>query len=101
MENAGSELSGAKVRLFWLTFGLATIVLAFGLLVTQTPGGDRTFDVVTLSAAGGLLLLALLLGRLRVRSGPWRAWPVAFTLMATEFLICVYGLVSVLTYRRW
>ena len=100
MENAESTPGGAKVGLFWLSFSLATIVLAFGLMLTQTPGEDREFDVIILSVAGSLLVLTFLFARLRVRSGPWRVWPVAIVLMATEFLVCLYGLLSVITYRR-
>jgi hypothetical protein len=70
---------------------LGTGVLVFAVLLTQTPGKDRTFDVLMLFFAGALLSGAVVASRFRLL-------PAIF--LGVELLLCTYALISVLTYRR-
>ncbi len=100
MEPLTTPGSPGKAVLFWVVFGLGAAVLAFAVLLTQTPGEDRTFDAIMLSIAGIIVLAALVMARLRAASpGGWRLWPLAVVVMGGELLICAYALISVLTYR--
>jgi hypothetical protein len=83
--------SGAcRKILFWALLVVGTTVLLFGLLLTQTPGRDRAFDVIVLSIAGVLLATALVLGRFRL---------VPALFLGAELLACLYALISAVTYR--
>ena len=99
MELTEESSSIGKAVVFWVLFGLGTAVLAFAILLTPTPGEDRTFDLIMLSIAGVLLTTAFVLARLRTLApGGWRMWPVSAVVLSGELLLCIYGIISVVTY---
>jgi hypothetical protein len=89
-----------RVIMFWLLFGLGSALLFFGVLLSQAPGEDRTFDTVVFSVTGLLLIASVLLGRISRGSVPWRIGSFPIVILSVELLLCLYGLVSILTYRR-
>jgi hypothetical protein len=86
--------------IFWLLFGLGSALLIFAVLLSQVPGEDRTFDKVVFSITGLLLAASFTVGRFRGPAAQWRPGPILTVLLSAELLLCLYGLVSVLTYRR-
>ncbi len=101
MESRSTSPGFGQALVFWLTSLLGTAVLAFSVLLTQTPAEDRTLDTIMLIGAGLLLTAALVVGRRRrSTSGDWRPWPVAAVILAGELVVCLYGLISVTTYRH-
>jgi hypothetical protein len=101
MEPGATSGSVGKTVLFWVLFGLGTAVLGFSVLLTQTPGDERTFDVVMLSTAGALLATVLVLGWLRAAGpGGRRRWPFVFVVLCGELLLCIFAVIDILTYRR-
>jgi ATP/ADP translocase len=93
------------IRIFaaWSSFALGTLVLLFAILLTQTPSKEHTFDLIVLLMAASLLLAALLLGRLGKRTtgvasfGP--AGMIMTGVLILELLVCLYGILSIVTYR--
>jgi hypothetical protein len=90
-DTTASPVGIGRTVVFWLLSVLGTAGLAFALLLTQTPGKDRSFDVIILLGAGTLLTLALAVARFRLL-------PAIF--LGAELLACLYALISILTYRR-
>ncbi len=86
--------------IFWILFSIGSLLLVFSVLLSQTPGDDRTFDKVVFSTAGMLLIASLLLGRFNRGVGHWRIGAIPTMILSAELLVCAYGLLSVLTYRR-
>ena len=89
-----------RVIMFWVLFGLGSALLIFAVLLSQVPGQDRTFDKVTFLITGLLLAASLLVGRFHRGVGRWRAGTILTIILSTELMLCLYGLVSVLTYRQ-
>ncbi len=89
-----------RAATFWILFSIGSLLLAFSVLLSQTPGDDRTFDKVVFATAGILLVAALLLGRFNRGVGHWRIGAIPTVILSAELAVCAYGLLSVLTYRR-
>jgi hypothetical protein len=81
----------------WSCFGIGSAGCILGLLLTQAPGRNHTFDVISL-----LYSLLLLVGACwflwRARRGVLRN--IALTIGFFEVLIGGYAAVSILTYTR-
>lgn len=92
-----------RLWLFWLPFLLGSGALAFGVLLAQVPGKNRTFDLVMFSLATALLTGALWLGFFHSKApyGRVLGWtkPVLQVVTGIELLFAVYGAVGALTYR--
>lgn len=91
MDSNATSVGTLRTIAFWLLSVLGSAVLVFAVLLTQTPGKDRTFDVLILVVAGALLSGALAASRFRL---------LPATFLGVELLVCIYALISVLTYRR-
>jgi hypothetical protein len=89
-----------RAVIFWILFSIGSVLLAFSVLLSQTPGDDRTFDKVIFSTAGVLLIGSLVLGRFNRGVGHWRIGAIPTVILSAELVLCAYGLLSVLTYRR-
>jgi hypothetical protein len=85
---------------FWVLFSLGSALLIFSILLAQTPGEGRMFDDVVFSVTGLFLAASLLVGRYHRVGGQWRAGLIVTVILGAELLLCLYGLVSVLTYHR-
>lgn len=89
--------------LFWLPFLMGSGALAFGVLLTQVPGKDRTLDMFVFSTAAALLVGALWLGFFMSAApyGQTSRWtkPVLQVVTIMELLFAAYGAFGALTYR--
>jgi hypothetical protein len=84
---------------FWILFGFGSALLVVSVLGSQVPGNDRTLDKALFSTTGLLLAGSLALGGLSRGTRQWRAGSIPRIILSAELLLCLYGLVSVLTYR--
>ena len=101
MESVGGSARVGKSVLFWALFGLGTCVLVFAILLTQSPGEDRSFDLIMLSLAALLLVSTFVLGRHEARAlVGMRTWPIMGVVLSGELLLCLYAITSILTFRH-
>jgi hypothetical protein len=92
--------AGLRIIVFRVLFGVGSALLVLALLISQAPTDDYTPDKIIYSAAGILLGTSLVLGRFRRGAGQWRAGSIPTLILSAEMVLCMYGLASVLTYRR-
>lgn len=85
--------------MFWVLFGLGSALLAVSVLGSQVPWHDLTFEKAASLAAGLLLAGSLVLGRFRRSLGQWRAGSIPTVILSVELMLCLYTLLSLLTYR--
>ena len=76
------------------------MLLVFAILLSQIPGEATAFDKEVLSFTGLLLTASLLVGRFRRAAWKWRAGAIPTVVLSLELMLCLYGLVDALTYRR-
>lgn len=67
---------------FWLLFSVGSTLPVFALLVSQTPGQDRTFDKLLFSLTGLATAASLLIGRSRRGAGQWRSGPISTVILS-------------------
>lgn len=97
--NDQARASTSKRVAFWAMFVVGSLLLFFAALLAQTPTKDHSFDVLLFTAAGGLLLAALMLVLLdppaigTVQDG-WAQRLAAIICLGAELLICFVGLVD-------
>lgn len=91
--------AGMRVLMFWMLFVLGTLLLVISVLGSQVPWGDFTFEKVASLTAGGLLAGSLALGRSHYRSGQSHVGSIMTVILSLELILCLYTLLSLLTYR--
>jgi hypothetical protein len=83
--------------MFWVSFGLGSTLLVISVIGSQVPWKDFTFEKAVSFVAGLLLGSALVLGKPYRRAG--RAGSTLTIVLSMELILCLYTLVSLLTYR--
>jgi hypothetical protein len=85
--------------MFWMLFALGTLLLVISVLGSQVPWKDLTFEKVASLTAGGFLAGSLVLGRSHYRLGQSRVGSIMTVVLSVEFILCLYTLLSLFTYR--
>ena len=95
------QVGYVEMRLiFWFLFWLGSAFLIFAILLGQIPGEPTVFDKEVLSITSLLLAISLVVGRFRWRAYKWRAGAIPTAILSLELMLCIFGLVAALTYRR-
>jgi hypothetical protein len=85
---------------FWGLFGLGSALLVISVLGSQVPWKDFTFEKTASLVAALLLSGALLVGKPYLRVTRWHMGSILTVVLSAELILCVYTLISLLTYRR-
>jgi len=88
-----------RVVIFWILFVLGTLVLVVSVLGSQVPWKDFTFEKVASLIAGLLLAGSLVLVRPHYRFGESHVGTIMTIVVGAELILCLYTLLSLLTYR--